>query len=476
MKKSVKVVLLILIIGIIACFVLFAISHKELFFTNHERKPKEIKQLVGTTYTFDKDLIFTVDKKEMVNITDNTVEFIKKGVVVITTTTKLGIEQKYIFTIDGEDEEEPPKEEPPKEDPPEEEPPKEEEPQEEPPKEEEPKQEITKVTLNKTKTTITVGSEEKLTATITPSSLKNSPLTWTSSDTSIVTVNNGKIKGVKVGTATITVESNNGKKATCTVTVIKKDTTIPVSKITLNKLALKMGIGAEEKLIAYINPSNATNQHLTWTSSDPSVVSVTGDGAVKALKAGRSTITVKSNNGKTAICNILVEEDRIPVTSITLNKDVTTLKVGETEKITVTINPSNATNKNYYWSIDDRSVVSITNGVLKGLQAGTTYVTVVGDGNKMDTLLVVVTDTDIEVTKILLNKTSLTLKENETFQLEASVLPSNATNQTISWSSSNKNIVSVDKGKITAVSEGEATITVKASNGVKNTCKVKVEK
>ena len=166
---------------------------------------------------------------------------------------------------------------------------------------------VTGITLNKTSLTLTEGGSETLQATIQPSNATNKTITWSSSNTSVATVDSaGKVTAVKAGTATITATSNNGKKVNCTVTVNAK--TVAVTGITLNKTSVTLNVGGSETLQATIQPSNATNKTVTWSSSNTSVATVDSAGKVTAVKAGTATITATSNNSKKASCTVTVVE------------------------------------------------------------------------------------------------------------------------------------------------------------------------
>lgn len=172
---------------------------------------------------------------------------------------------------------------------------------------------VTGVNLNKTNLTLTVDGTEQLTATVEPATATNKSVTWSSSNTSVATVDNsGKVTAVGSGTATITVTTaDGGKTATCTVTVEAGSTpTVPVNSVSLNQTSLTLTTGSTDHLTATITPSNATNKGLNWTSSDPSVVSVDGNGNITAHKAGTATITVTTaDGGKTATCTVTVTAD-----------------------------------------------------------------------------------------------------------------------------------------------------------------------
>ena len=115
----------------------------------------------------------------------------------------------------------------------------------------------------------------------------------------------GFVSAVGAGTATIAAKSNNGKTATCKVTV-SNPSSVAVSSIKLNSTSITLQNVRNYKLTATINPTNATNKNVTWTSSNTRVATVDANGNVKAVGAGTATITAKSNNGKTATCKVTV--------------------------------------------------------------------------------------------------------------------------------------------------------------------------
>ena len=166
---------------------------------------------------------------------------------------------------------------------------------------------VTGVTLNKTSYEMTEGDEVTLTATVSPENATNKNVSWSSSNTSVATVDNGKVKALKAGTATITVKTEDGNKtATCEITVNAK--VYSVESISLDKTSYKMIEGDETTLTATVNPENATNKNISWSSSNTAVASV-DNGKVTALKAGTTIITVKTEDGnKTATCEITVRE------------------------------------------------------------------------------------------------------------------------------------------------------------------------
>ena len=120
---------------------------------------------------------------------------------------------------------------------------------------------------------------------------------------SVATVNEGVITAVKSGETQITVKSEDGGK-TATCTVIVSDKIYPVESVGIDKTSVELIEGDEVILTVTVNPDNATNKNMMWSSSDMNVATVT-DGKVTAVKSGKATITVKSEDGgKTASCEI----------------------------------------------------------------------------------------------------------------------------------------------------------------------------
>ena len=160
---------------------------------------------------------------------------------------------------------------------------------------------VTGVTVAPAALTLEVGQTGALTATVTPTTATNKAVTWTSSAPAIATVDaSGTVKGIAPGTATITVKTaDGGKTATCAVTVkAAAAPAVKVTGITLNYSSITVNGDLERvQLIATVAPATATDQSLTWTSSDASVASVDGAGLVTIRKKGKATVTAKANDG-----------------------------------------------------------------------------------------------------------------------------------------------------------------------------------
>ncbi len=162
------------------------------------------------------------------------------------------------------------------------------------------------ITLNFTSLSLKVGDTKQLEITSFPLSLKLEDFLFESSDEKIVTVDEkGNLKALKAGTVTITVKSKDGKYTkTCTITVTEEE--IAVESVTISGSS-SVTVGSSIKLSVTLKPNNATNKKVTWKSSNPSIATVDENGNVKGLKTGKVTITVTTENGKTATKEITIK-------------------------------------------------------------------------------------------------------------------------------------------------------------------------
>ena len=332
---------------------------------------------------------------------------------------------------------------------------------------------VSSVSLSQSTAEMLVGETIRLTATVLPDDAKDKSVTWASSKTSVATVSSsGEVTAVAEGSATITA-SAGGKSATCTVTVSRKD--VPVASVSLSQETAEMFIGETVQLKATVLPDDAKDKSVTWASSKQSVATVSGDGLVTALAEGTTTVTA-SAGGKSATCTVTVSKKNIPVSSVTLDRYSLALVEGEYTVLVATVSPSDATDKDVEWSSSRPAVASVDgNGTVRALAEGETVVTA-SAGGKSATCTVTVSKKVIEVTSVTLSQETADMIIGEKVQLKATVLPSDATDRTVTWASSRQSVATVsDDGLVTALAEGTATIT--ASAGSKSaTCSVTVSK
>ena len=254
----------------------------------------------------------------------------------------------------------------------------------------------------------------------------------------------------------------------------KEPQAVKVTGISVNPTSLSLVEGETGSLTATVSPSDADDKTVIWDSSDKSVASVE-NGKVTALKAGAANITVKSvDGGFTASCSVSVSAKTVDVASISLSKEELTLKEGDSETITATVKPDDATDKTVTWTSSDPSVATVDGGKIEAVKEGTATVTAKA-GDKTATCKVTVDKKVIAVESVELDKTEVELTEGDSVTLTATVKPDDATDKTVTWTSSDPAVATVDGGKIEAVKEGSATITAKS--GEKSaTCQVTVKK
>ena len=176
-------------------------------------------------------------------------------------------------------------------------------------------------------------------------------------------------------------------------------TAIAVTGVTLNKTGITLEVDGSETLTATVAPDNATNKKVTWKSDKPEIATVDASGKITGVKEGEATITVTTEDGgKTATCKVTVEAATIAVTGVTLNKTELTLEVDDSETLTATVAPDDATNQNVTWKSDNPEIVTVdANGKVTGVKAGEATITVTTeDGAKTATCKVAVKVPDIE--------------------------------------------------------------------------------
>ena len=265
---------------------------------------------------------------------------------------------------------------------------------------------------------------------------------------------------------------------------------LSVKSVSLNHETLKIEEEETAQLIATINPTNAKNQGLTWTSSDEEVAMVNGLGKVRALSKGTTTITVASNENPeikaTCVVEVSEKDRKVYVTGIAISgDDVAEGKVsvdkGDIVTLNATVSPDNATDDTFVWSSSNEEIATVVNGVVRGLKKGTATITATTNGTNAqgqklsDSVEVTVIDNYIAVENVAivdkdgqdLESIELTVVDNPTGKLYAVVTPEAATNKAVAWS------VSQGEDLITVDSKGEVTLKV-SSLAADATAKIKV--
>ena len=316
------------------------------------------------------------------------------------------------------------------------------------------------VTLDKSETFVKKGKTLTLTPTVYPSSLTDKSVTWKSSDESIATVTSeGKVKGIKYGTATITCTSNaTGLSTTCKVTV---------GLVKLDKSNATIEKGTTLTLKPTVYPSSLEDKSVKWTSSDKTVATVSSSGKVKGIKAGTATITCTSvATGLSATCKVTVING-----TVTLNKTETFIEKGKTTTLKATLTPTTLEDMSVTWTSSDKTVATVSSsGKVKGVGYGTATITCTSVATGVSATC------QVTIGKVVLNTPEFTLRKTRTLTLVATLYPTTLTDKSVTWKSSDTKVATVSSsGKVKGVGAGTATITCTSNaTGLKGTCTVTV--
>ena len=321
--------------------------------------------------------------------------------------------------------------------------------------------------------TLDYGTPLKLEAKVIPDTATNQEVSWSSSKDSIATIDkDGNVKTVGEGDVAFTVKTEDGgHEASCTIKIVKTGEEVAVTGVSLDKSTLKLNKGARGKLTATVEPTNATNPAVSWSSSKPEVATVDGEGNVSAVGGGTATITVTTvEGGFTATCEVTVN---VPVNGVSLDKEKAEMPVSGTLQLTATVLPEDASNKNVKWISTNTSVATVDpTGLVTAIAKGNaTIIVETEDGKRTDKCEVTVS---VPVESVSVNPATAELIVGRTLTLEAKVLPTEA-NQGVVWSSTDDKVATVDeKGIVTARAKGTATITATADGGKEASCNITV--
>ncbi len=271
------------------------------------------------------------------------------------------------------------------------------------------------------------------------------------------------------GSFTLTASASGLSGDSVTVSTREVETEILVEEVILSEETLEMKVGETYELTAEINPEDADEQTVVWSSDDPEIATVE-DGMVTAVAAGEAVITAAVGE-VVAECTVTVTEQGPAVTGIVLNKTELTLAVNATESLIAEITPVEAASAALTWSTSDETVVTVTDGVILGIAPGVATVTASADGISTE-CLVTVEEAAVDEIRITLSQDTLILDVNEIATLTATVTPEETAE--VIWSSSDESIVTVTDGVITAIAPGNAVVTA-AVGEVNAQCMVTVE-
>ncbi len=235
---------------------------------------------------------------------------------------------------------------------------------------------------------------------------------------------------------------------------------ISVTSVNVTPQFVTIDQGSTQQLDVAFTPLDATNQGMTWESSNPAVATVDANGLVAAVSEGLAVITGTSvdNTSVSDTVEVTVSTNDIPVSGVSISPSSTTIVQGNTRQLDVAFTPSDATNQGMIWESSNPAVATVNgSGLVTAVSEGLAVITgtSVDNTSLSDTSQITVSAIDIPVTGINVTPSVVSILQGNTQQLEATFTPSDATNQGVIWTSSNPAIATVDaNGLVTATSEG----------------------
>ncbi len=323
-------------------------------------------------------------------------------------------------------------------------------------------QPVTRIELTASEKNVGIGETAALAAKVQPDSAAIKGVVWSSANPDIASVDeNGAVTGLKRGTARIIATAADGSKirANLNIQVVQKAETV-----TLNQEKLVVDVGRTGMLKATVLPANTNDKGVEWTSTDESVATVNKEGRVKGVKLGECEIicTSKSSGAVQARAAVQVQQ---PVEKIVFG-EAPAVYAGETAKLTWTVLPENATNKDVTFVSENEKVMTVSaDGTVTALRGGEAWIRVVStDGNHRQARIKLKAGEHIQSVQMKRNTAYLDVKETAT--AGTIIKPDKATNKKMTWESADPSIAKVEpvakepwRAKITALREGVTTIT-----------------
>jgi uncharacterized protein YjdB len=321
---------------------------------------------------------------------------------------------------------------------------------------------VTGVTLNKATLALTAGNSEPLVASVAPETATNKNVSWASDNSAVATVDaNGNVTAVAAGTATITATTvDGGKTASCVVTVSGVAKT-PQTISGLSNITKTVGDAA-------FDLSATASTAVTYVSSNTAVATISGS-TVTIVGAGTTTITASAagNDTYNAAPDVTA--------TLTVNKIAQTIS-GLTD-LTKTIGDADfnlaataSSSLPVTYASSNTAVATISGSAVHIVGIGTTTITASQAGNGSYSAATPVTATlTVEGIKVSAIRLGLSLLQGSSAKLTSTVLPTNASNTGVNWSSDNTSVATVDNnGNLSAISVGTAIITVASADGAKS--------
>lgn len=319
---------------------------------------------------------------------------------------------------------------------------------------------VTGISINKPTGCMYVGDKFKLDVVVLPENALNKKYTLKSLDEKVATIDkDGVVTLNSYGKAKIQATTEDGGFTD----VCEFDVYEHTTGVRLSTESARIKKDDKFSLTAVILPEGKNDGMLRWSSDDEDIASVDEDGVISGKSKGEAVITVTTvDGGYTATCKVQVYQ---PVTELRMDTKAITVKTGENQQLTATILPYDADNKNIIWSSDDSSIADVNSkGVVSGIKAGQVLIRATSEDENISDFCVVTVNQP--VTGVTLNKTEISFgKIGDTEELVATVLPADATNKELNWSSSDQSVVIVSNGQVLCAGYGTAIVYVTTVDG-----------
>ena len=343
---------------------------------------------------------------------------------------------------------------------------------------------VRNVKINNDKISLATGKSYTLRYSVIPSNATTHSFDFISSDTNVAVVNeNGVIKAINPGTAIITVKSkittakdtiivnvyrysNSSNNSNSNNNINNNQTYYKTKSIVLSKENLELRVGEKSKLIATINPLNAYQQ-VNWASSNQKIATVDSNGIITGLKEGTVTISATTIDGISKVCKVNIKNDTFNEQGINIIPKVITMEVGQNKNVEYNFYLQNISSNTIIWSSSNSLIASVSNGIISAKKSGTCIIKATSsDGNYSDYVTINVNSPNdvIELNNITFDNSSYSLSINDTITLNPIISPSNATYRLLNWTTSNRNVATVENGVVRCLNEGEVTITASSGN------------
>ena len=325
------------------------------------------------------------------------------------------------------------------------------------------------------------GKSVTLAAEMTPEDASNKQLTWTSSDPAVAAVDSkGKVTAKGLGNATITCEAADGAGASvsCEVEVF-----VPVAAVKSDAKTISVNTEeTTEPVSITIDPEDAKYKDVTWSTADETIATVSEDGRITGVKAGKTKITATSADviGENEKAKLFAFDVTVlqPVKSINLDITSVSIAKGSSQKLVPEVLPQDASNKKLVWKSSNESVVTVSNGSVSAKGVGKATITCTSeDGSGASASCEVTVYQAVKSIKLLV-KSDLSVTTGKNVTIKAEAQPNDATNKKLRYESENNWIASVDdNGVVTGKNTGSCVIYIYSTDGsdVKSKVRVYVE-